>query len=850
MQGWRVQNRKIASNYTKSIMFLFMMIFFLLLCLPAWSSPYIYGIHSWSKNAKTTLSIGDKKVWAVELYSVDSNWPLDVTRFEEMKSEGFVPLLHVVKNFSNATIPLSGDCNDYGNTLVTLLTPAKDLIHHIVIGNEMNSTNAANGSGIEAGQYINCFKNIRTKIKTAFPDMQVIIGPVALWNPATNCSEGPYTLNNTFDYVYRNYLFCLAKKAGNDTDGFAMKTVGGKNSDSDPKDDDFYGFQAFSVQSDIIKDALPSVSIHKPLYILEFHHGGDGVATISGTNEKGPVFLYPSAFLLNAYEAINSYNNDSKNISEIIGNRIKMAAWWVYDLQGWNGFAMYNDIQKQNDFKSALANNYMNSCKGSNSRNSEITSFVVPKTMLAGSVEHVEITMRNIASEVWSRNERIRFGTAAPLAEHKNQFLWKNVDSDQSGNFSDCYSNGIEDQRVCLRSNNSVSCGDSVTFYFSLQAPDTKGNYYFSGQMVKDGTGWFGDVFETFITIEETETSIESLTAQFDVEPQSGTPPLSVNFSENSLGNPDAFVWDFGDGSQFFEQNPSSHVYENIGEYTVTLSVFRNDGNESDSMSKTITVAVQKEIPVDFEIKPNSGMAPLTVRFINKSDESITHWLYQFGNIENSISTESNTQFTYDNPGEYKVTLRAYNDNGEGGIKQKTVSVFSDDTKRRSEFPDFVVEQLQLNRLLVLVGEQVEAMAFVKNDGSALQDEVFLVDVDFFLNDTFLGTVAVDSAKFTPSETVIIPYAFLAQNAVHGENTLKVIVDKKGNIYEQNKVNNEKSLFFLAAKTSTAAQEHGDSDGCSCRQTDSDNYSDSIIGIFFFVLILILIRSYRENYTS
>ena len=196
--------------------------------------------------------------------------------------------------------------------------------------------------------------------------------------------------------------------------------------------------------------------------------------------------------------------------------------------------------------------------------------------------------------------------------------------------------------------------------------------------------------------------------------------------------------------------------------------------------------------------------------------------------------------------------MHAYNDNGEGGIKQKTVLVLTASAKRSSEFPDFVVEQLQLNRLLVLVGEQVEAMAFVKNDGSALQDDVFLIDVDFFLNDTFLGSVAVDSAKFTLSETVIIPYAFLVQNAVHGENTLKVIVDKKGNIYEQNKANNEKSLFFLAAKTSTTTQDHSESNACSCRQTNTDNknHRDCSIGIFFFLLIMVMIRSYRENYTS
>lgn len=68
----------------------------------------------------------------------------------------------------------------------------------------------------------------------------------------------------------------------------------------------------------------------------------------------------------------------------------------------------------------------------------------------------------------------------------------------------------------------------------------------------------------------------EPLVAAFTAMPMTGTPPLTVNFTDHSTGSPKKWRWDFGDGTMSTIQNPS-HVYGGIGRYTVTLEVISDN---------------------------------------------------------------------------------------------------------------------------------------------------------------------------------------------------------------------------------------------------------------------------------
>ncbi len=62
----------------------------------------------------------------------------------------------------------------------------------------------------------------------------------------------------------------------------------------------------------------------------------------------------------------------------------------------------------------------------------------------------------------------------------------------------------------------------------------------------------------------------------------------SVGFSANTRGSaPLTYSWDFGDGNTSDDQDPS-HTYENVGSYTVTLTVTNAGGSDS----RTMTVEV------------------------------------------------------------------------------------------------------------------------------------------------------------------------------------------------------------------------------------------------------------------
>jgi PKD repeat protein len=69
-------------------------------------------------------------------------------------------------------------------------------------------------------------------------------------------------------------------------------------------------------------------------------------------------------------------------------------------------------------------------------------------------------------------------------------------------------------------------------------------------------------------------------TAAFSADPTSGPPPLTVQFTDESEGEPTSWSWDFGEGNTSTEQNPS-HTYNNGGTYDVRLVVSNDKGSDT-----------------------------------------------------------------------------------------------------------------------------------------------------------------------------------------------------------------------------------------------------------------------------
>ncbi len=154
-------------------------------------------------------------------------------------------------------------------------------------------------------------------------------------------------------------------------------------------------------------------------------------------------------------------------------------------------------------------------------------------------------------------------------------------------------------------------------------------------------------------------------TADFSGTPTSGTKPLTVNFTDQSTGSINSWLWDFGDGGSSTQANPS-HSYTTAGQYTVKLTVSGPDG--SDSKTRTNYINVTEPAPVaDFSATPLSGTNPLDVSFTNQSTGVVSSYSWDFG--DGGSSTQANPGHSYTTAGQYTVKLTV---SGPGGSNSKT----------------------------------------------------------------------------------------------------------------------------------------------------------------------------------
>jgi PKD repeat protein len=148
---------------------------------------------------------------------------------------------------------------------------------------------------------------------------------------------------------------------------------------------------------------------------------------------------------------------------------------------------------------------------------------------------------------------------------------------------------------------------------------------------------------------------------------------LTVQFTDTSTGfvSPVTWFWDFGDGTNAVEQNPS-HTYADPSlSYLVSFTVTGYCGQTITqlgyiSASGGSLVFQPTSVPLapvaDFSGAPLSGSAPLDVAFEDLSTDAPTSWSWLFG--DGNSSTLRNPAHTYANPGNYTVSLTAFNSIG------------------------------------------------------------------------------------------------------------------------------------------------------------------------------------------
>jgi gliding motility-associated-like protein len=142
-----------------------------------------------------------------------------------------------------------------------------------------------------------------------------------------------------------------------------------------------------------------------------------------------------------------------------------------------------------------------------------------------------------------------------------------------------------------------------------------------------------------------------------------GCQPITVSFNNlsSNVENP-TYVWDFGDGSTDTQANPT-HLYENPGNYDVTLTVTNSTGCVN---TLTIYDAVEVyEVPVaDFTADPQAATIDNpTIRFTEGINIpfSIIDWDFGDGATD---SGDPSPRHTYGAPGSYYVIMYTETEHG------------------------------------------------------------------------------------------------------------------------------------------------------------------------------------------
>jgi PKD repeat protein len=150
--------------------------------------------------------------------------------------------------------------------------------------------------------------------------------------------------------------------------------------------------------------------------------------------------------------------------------------------------------------------------------------------------------------------------------------------------------------------------------------------------------------------------------ANFTANKTSGDIPLILNFTDLSTGNPDIWLWDFGDGEKSIEQNPN-HTYVSSGNFSVNLSAFISICKDSKTKEDYINVKTPGTLPVaNFTANQTSGPVPLSVQFNDHSTGDPTSWQWDFG--DGGLSSIQNPVYTYTSAGLYTVNLTVTNSAG------------------------------------------------------------------------------------------------------------------------------------------------------------------------------------------
>jgi len=179
--------------------------------------------------------------------------------------------------------------------------------------------------------------------------------------------------------------------------------------------------------------------------------------------------------------------------------------------------------------------------------------------------------------------------------------------------------------------------------------------------------------------------------ADFSQSATEGGPGLLVQFRDESSGEIDAHVWDFGAAGTSDERNPLVR-FDDIGVYSVELTVTGPEGRSSLEKRRLIEIFEAEDANVaSFEASARTGGPGLTVQFSNTSLGTLTSQTWDFGDAGIAPSTEENPTVVFEDVGSYTITLNVVGSAGAGVETRTNYIVVSE--PEDTDFVDFEADR-------------------------------------------------------------------------------------------------------------------------------------------------------------
>lgn len=173
----------------------------------------------------------------------------------------------------------------------------------------------------------------------------------------------------------------------------------------------------------------------------------------------------------------------------------------------------------------------------------------------------------------------------------------------------------------------------------------------------------------------------------FGTDFNTGCSPFTVNIANSSVGLPDSYFWDFGDGTTGTTTSSLfNHIYT-TGATATTYQIMLIAYNEcgSDTSYHSITV-LPNTVDAFFNTSTVNGCEDLTVDFTQYTLGG-TFYNWDFG--DGNTSTNYSPSHTFTNPGTYNVALMA-NDGCSYDTTIVAITVFPSPTVNFTSTPDSV----------------------------------------------------------------------------------------------------------------------------------------------------------------